>query len=613
MTQPILSSYDNAIIKALLLESKGYKVIKKIGSGNFSSAFLIEKNNTKFILKITDKDGGIKDNYDMFDTEIKIYEYLRKEYTDKCKELGLLCLIDNFEINHNSKKYIVTILDNYGDSDLTPLIKQKKLNLYEKELIIFHLSKNLKLLHDNEIIHKDIKPDNIRVNSASENKESNFIDYGFSCLKTLKKFKNCRDAKYGSPLYSSPELIHENNLADMFKEKFGDDVYSKSIDLWSLGILFYYLLEKDNIYIKSLEYTYDDLSRDQIAKWYNPSSTKPVLSETGLNLFKFLILSLIDNPKYRGGFFSKMFIDKKLFKQSTLISAFGQDFKINKKTIDKLFTEFNNQIKKYNLENLLIVDPEARDLKTFMLSRASWLEEVIKNESDTEYVSFENIEYKKLSEEHKNGIQDLVQEYRNEFIDNMEFTEDNVDDVLRGSKNMSRALKEINYQDQNKQFEIIKAFKDILFTQQNTGITLKEKVDIFAGKLKSIFSFTRTRPYTTFTSPETSVIDPSYLKMNPPSNAPPRLPKNRRSKKKSTLPHPPNRLAPKRTNKNTSLSQTGTYTYSQSFNKTKNLRPSPPSHSPPKFRPTPRPRPLYTYGKGKKKNTKKRNKKKKKK
>ena len=38
--------------------------------------------------------------------------------------------------------------------------------------------------------HKDIKPENISIESKSPNKESTIIDYGISCYKELKDFKN---------------------------------------------------------------------------------------------------------------------------------------------------------------------------------------------------------------------------------------------------------------------------------------------------------------------------------------------------------------------------------------------------------------------------------------
>ena len=61
------------VINASPFTSKGYKILNLMGEGSFASAYLIKNsNNDKFILKITDRDREIED-YDMFDTEIKIY------------------------------------------------------------------------------------------------------------------------------------------------------------------------------------------------------------------------------------------------------------------------------------------------------------------------------------------------------------------------------------------------------------------------------------------------------------------------------------------------------------------------------------------------------------
>jgi len=591
---------DKEIIDSAKDNLKDYRVMKRIGSGMFSKVFLIQHlDGTKYILKLIDQDNIEEDEYKMFNTELEIYNYLSKKYGDKCEELGLLCLKDYFKINHNLSNYHMIILNNYGDSDLSIYLKNKNLNIYEKELIIFHLCKNLKLLHDNGISHKDIKPDNIRIDSKT--KKAYLIDYGFACLDKLKDFKICRDAKYGSPLYSSPELNHYSDLANRYSDKYNKDIYSKSIDLWSLGLLFYDLLNDNELYVTCLNNTFSSPDKTQnqklIDNWYFDKLYKKNISNKGLEIFKELILSLINNPNYRGGIFSRIFVNQKLMNQKSIISKYSKQFMLDEEIIDTLFSEFNDEIKKYNLENLLFLDPEGRDLNAFMLSRAAWLQDIIKDDASAGLVNFDNIKYKKLSDEHKAGIRELVQEYKNEFVDNMEFTEDNVDDVLRASKKMSQALRNSKYQNQNEQFKTIKAFKDILSTQTNTGKKLKEKIDIFAGKLKSIFSFTQTR---SITKPETSVMDLTYLRNNPPSNAPPRLPYIRRSTRKSTLSSPPSRPAPKRTQK-VSSSQPRAYTYSQTSSKTKKSRHLPPSRAPPTFRPTPRPRPAHTFGKGKKK------------
>ena len=587
---------DKEIIDSAKDNLKDYVLLRMIGSGMTAKVFLIEDiNGVKYILKLIDDDNLDEDEYEMFDTELKIYKYLSKKYGDKCEELGLLCLKNYFIINHNLSKYHMIILNNYGDSDLSIYLKNKNLNIYEKELIIFHLCKNLKLLHDNGISHKDIKPDNIRIDS--DTKKAYLIDYGFACLDKLPDFKSCRDAKYGSPLYSSPELNHYSDLASKYSDRFKKDIYSKSIDLWSLGLLFYELLNDNEIYVTSLNNTFSspDITSNKILleNWYYDKLYKTSISDKGLEIFKELILSLINNPSYRGGIFSRIFVSQKLMNKTSIISKYKKQFMLDEEIIDKLFSEFNDEIKKYNLENLLFLDPEGRDLNTFMLGRAAWLEDIIKDDGSIRLDNFDNIKYKQLSDEHKAGIRGLVQEYKNEFVDNMEITEDKVDDVLRASRNMSQALRNSKYQNQNEQFEIIKAFKDILSTQTNTGKKFKEKVDIFAGKLKSVFSLTRTRP----NESETSIMDP-------PDYAPPRLPRTqRRSTKKSTLPPPPNRPAPKRTKK-VSSSQPRTHTHSQTSSKTKKYRPLPPSRAPPTFRPTPRPAHTFknnTFGTGKKK------------
>ena len=93
----------------------------------------------------------------------------------------------------------------------------------------------IKHMHERGIAHRDLKPDNILVNSTFE--AIKIIDFGVS--KRFSFFINTNhgiESKFrdmwtrtGNFLYLAPEIFHGGG-------------YNEKIDMWSLGILLYQML-----------------------------------------------------------------------------------------------------------------------------------------------------------------------------------------------------------------------------------------------------------------------------------------------------------------------------------------------------------------------------------
>lgn len=78
----------------------------------------------------------------------------------------------------------------------------------------------LSYLHSKKLAHRDLKPDNILLNSEGVCKIS---DFGFAkeCVSVLSSIK-------GTPVYMAPEVVMEQS-------------YNHSVDLWSLGVILFEL------------------------------------------------------------------------------------------------------------------------------------------------------------------------------------------------------------------------------------------------------------------------------------------------------------------------------------------------------------------------------------
>ena len=91
--------------------------------------------------------------------------------------------------------------------------------------IVEDISNALKIIHDNGIIHRDIKPHNIYHYFVEAHQHVIFKIGNFSCATKIKE--NPSDS-IGTILYNAPEMVK-------------DLEYDEKVDLWSLGITLFQL------------------------------------------------------------------------------------------------------------------------------------------------------------------------------------------------------------------------------------------------------------------------------------------------------------------------------------------------------------------------------------
>ena len=94
--------------------------------------------------------------------------------------------------------------------------------------INYQCSLGLEYLHEEGIVHRDIKPGNILVQNRDANRNADSLwvrlsDFGLSKKGSLRTF--C-----GSRTYLPPEIRHG-----------GMERYTKTVDTWSLGVVVYEL------------------------------------------------------------------------------------------------------------------------------------------------------------------------------------------------------------------------------------------------------------------------------------------------------------------------------------------------------------------------------------
>lgn len=125
------------------------------------------------------------------------------------------------------ESYLHQIIDKKSFIDMSTILR-----------ISYWLFDTLSLLHSNGFVHRDIKPNNIMIDTT--NRRLVLIDFGLTCLVKAKKGKylTCDSGTFnGTTVFMPPESINVNKS---IKSKFDK---LKSIDIWAAGITIYLLTE----------------------------------------------------------------------------------------------------------------------------------------------------------------------------------------------------------------------------------------------------------------------------------------------------------------------------------------------------------------------------------
>ena len=134
-------------------------------------------------------------------------------------------------------------LDFYPNGDLLSLLvraRKHKIDVSRDfiDMAFYKVFLAVKFLHYRNIVHRDIKPENVLIDS---NGQLRLGDFGYAV--DLSRISDYRlDGNYlslGTRSFKAPELFKYKQIGD--KEVDAADVEFASIDVWSLGILYYQL------------------------------------------------------------------------------------------------------------------------------------------------------------------------------------------------------------------------------------------------------------------------------------------------------------------------------------------------------------------------------------
>ncbi|CAD8198970.1 unnamed protein product [Paramecium octaurelia] len=253
-----------------------FDIIKPLGKGAYSEVFLAKNKFTghESALKIVDKNFLLK--------EKKMHHaYIEREVLSKLRHQGIIKLFNSFE-EHDKLFYSLEVLT---DGNLQEYMNRHILNdsiikFYVAELLLI-----LEYLHQNGLVHRDVKPENILLTKDNHLK---LIDFGTVFVYDHNKLISEINQKILGLNIKSKDLLLQTILRNpkleyLCPELNDYNVIGPQADLWALGCFNYQLYTNKTPFYSENEFElFNNISQ---CSWSQDSS----IPNDALNLIKILL------------------------------------------------------------------------------------------------------------------------------------------------------------------------------------------------------------------------------------------------------------------------------------------------------------------------------------
>ena len=199
------------------MSKESYEICKELGEGAYGKVKLLKNINTNSYTALKEIDKQKLDTRDLIQimNEIIILKSLDNIFINKLKnDVDEISTI-NIHLEYESGGDLHTIF--------TEIFKEK---LNEKEILFYiaEICLGVEYIHSKNIIHRDLKLENILISSDGHIK---ICDFGFAIISE-RALDIC-----GTVGYLSPEILTDN-------------IYTSKLDIWCIGIITYELAYSKN-------------------------------------------------------------------------------------------------------------------------------------------------------------------------------------------------------------------------------------------------------------------------------------------------------------------------------------------------------------------------------
>lgn len=202
-----------------------YEIIDKLGRGQFGMVYKAKRNTDgKLIaLKVIDVNPGDEKLVEVSKKEV---QYLKELSTPSCNPF-VICYYGS-HWNPDTRQFFIEMeyIDGKEMFDFVLESRAKnnpEVHQYLLLLIAKDLAQGLKYIHSNNVLHNDIKLENIMIDGSYTPR---IIDFGLSCNAYKGSMGKYCQATGGTPWYIAPEF-------------FSKKTRTPGTDMWALGVTLY--------------------------------------------------------------------------------------------------------------------------------------------------------------------------------------------------------------------------------------------------------------------------------------------------------------------------------------------------------------------------------------
>lgn len=243
-----------------------YDILHKLGSGSYGIVWKAVNKDTREIV-------ALKKCFDAFENAMDAQQAFREiMFLHELNHENIIRLFDVFKTDNELDVYFTC---ECMESNLLSVIQAKTLREAQKPHVIYQVLKALRYMHSGEVLHRDVKPENILVNSDCQVKICDFGTARSVASQGDEAEIPVFESYVTSRWYRAPEIL------------FGSTSYGKGVDLWSVGTVLAEMLSTKPLFAGSS--TLDQLNRIlEVTGYPSPADIKDINSPSTVAILESL-------------------------------------------------------------------------------------------------------------------------------------------------------------------------------------------------------------------------------------------------------------------------------------------------------------------------------------
>lgn len=223
--------------KHIVMNGRSYKRLGVLGKGGSSCVYrVLAEDGNIYAYKHVDVKGDSENVFENYTNEIELLRRLK----------GSPYIIELIDAEVNKEKMYIAMILEIGDVDLAKSLTQKQkvaaansttnLNPFFIRLIWQEMLEAVDHIHENRIVHGDLKP----ANFVFVKGHLKLIDFGIAKAFSNDTTNIYRESQIGTVNYMAPEAIapyNDENEDNPLRMKLG-----RASDIWSLGCILYQMI-----------------------------------------------------------------------------------------------------------------------------------------------------------------------------------------------------------------------------------------------------------------------------------------------------------------------------------------------------------------------------------